>query len=122
MDIKLRTKGIILPINCDYTILKTNGMLLYAGLGIYNGYIYSQKQITLSETNDIDIVNKYYCGFNADIGFKVKLSEHFNLDFRPNFIYQLRKELPSSKYLWTDRLMSFSLDIGLYYTFKEKSN
>ncbi len=121
-DIFLRAKGIIFPINCDYIILKTDGILLYAGLGLYNGYIYSQQQVTVLGFSDIEIVNKYYCGFNMDIGLKVKLREHFSLDFRPNFVYQLRKNLPTDKYVWTNRLMSFSLDIGFYYSFKEKGN
>jgi hypothetical protein len=139
-DFFLRAKGIILPINCDYIILKTDGISVFAGLGLYNGYIYSQQQENTSipkdykqdpnlltstpikRFNDIEIVNKYYCGINMDIGLKVKLNKHFSFDFRPNFVYQLRKQLPADKYVWTNRLMSFSLDIGFYYSFKEKEN
>jgi len=138
-DFFLRTKGIILPINCDYIILKTDGILVFAGLGLYNGYIYSQQQENTSipedykqdpnlltstpikRFNDIEIVNKYYCAFNMDIGLKIKLNKHFSFNFRPNFVYQLRKQLPTDKYAWTARLMSFSLDMGFYYSFKEKS-
>ena len=106
----------------------------FCGAGIWVGYIYSQQQENtsipddyqpdttiistqpLTRFTDVDIVDDFYWGVNVGIGLKHYFTKKFSLKVRPNFLFQLRKELPSDTNAWTNRLMTFSIDIGFYYS------
>jgi hypothetical protein len=67
---------------------------------------------------DVDIFNEFYLGMNAGIGLKQTIFDKFSVQLRPNLLYQIRKKLkPVEKYAWTNRLMSYSLDVGVFYRF-----
>ncbi len=132
-DVYWRAKGVMLPLNADYIFsVKKTGF--FCGAGIWVGYIYSQQQENtsipddyqpdttvistqpLTRFTDVDIVDDFYWGVNVGIGLKHYFTKKFSLKVRPNFLFQLRKELPSDTNAWTNRLMTFSIDIGFYYS------
>lgn len=134
-DIIIRTKTIALPVNADYIFKSKNKREFFGGIGLFAGYMYSQREVNTSVPKDykpdstiisaypiqrfwdLEIFDDYYFGINAGLGVRQFLNDKLSFHFRPNFLFQLRKKLPPDKYAWTNRLMSFSLDIGLFYRF-----
>lgn len=138
-DIIIRAKAIIVPLNIDYNFVSKTKTKLFAGVGLSTGYIYSQQLENTAFPNDwmttdpnttnpdppqrftdVQFFNDVYFGLNARVGIKHRLSDKFSLAIRPNLLLQLREELPEATYGWTNRMMSFSLDFGLYYTLEGK--
>lgn len=139
-DVFIRIKAIAIPINADYILISKNKTEIFAGLGLYSGYIYSQQQENTSipenyqppsniiyaggppkRFTDLDIFDKYYFAGNAGIGVRRFLNDKWSFQFRPNFLFQIRENLPADKYAWTNRLMTFSFDVGLFYNIKAEN-
>ena len=135
-----RIKAITIPINVDYILISKNKTEVFAGLGLYSGHIYSQQQENTSipqnylppsnviynggpptRFTDVNIFDKYYFAGNADIAIRHFFNEYWGFQFRPNFSFQIREKLPANKYAWTNRLMTFSFDIGLFFNLNSKT-
>lgn len=139
-DLFIRVKGIIIPLNFNY-VLTSNNTEISGGVGIYSGYIFSQQLENTSIPKDyqppdnivyfgdppkrfvdLDWFDKYYLGINIGFGLQQYFCKKMSFIIRPNFLFQLRKELPRDEYVWTNRLMSFSLDVGLCYSIGRDKN
>jgi hypothetical protein len=137
-DLITRAKAITIPINIDFNFISTSKTNVFAGVGLYTGYIYSQQQentgfpkywapdpnITYPDPPqrfvDVQTFDPLYFGINAGVGIKQQLTDKLSLQARPNFLFQLREELPEASFAWTNRLMTFSLDVGVFYTLRGK--
>ena len=138
-DLHYHTKAFVIPLNLDYDIVSKPGSRFFIGLGLYTGYLYSEYQDNTSlnnqtihvaggqsfqmrnlATTDYDQFNDLYLAINAGIGWQKGFNENFSIQLRPNVLYQLRESLPKENYGWTNRLLSFNLDISLFYRFGEK--
>lgn len=119
---KIKIRGYFLPLNVNYIVVDKKKIQLYAGVGLYTGYIYSQKFYPgFREPIPMKIVDTLYVGVNAGLGIKYRLSNRFSILFNPNFLYQLRKEIPHEDMLaYTPRLWLVSFDLGIYYQFGKK--
>lgn len=114
VDVYDWTKSIMVPVNFDVFLLKKENTKLYTGLGFYSGYIYSQERDFDGDPFDFEMFNDFYFGLNFGVGLKQQLNNSLGLTFRPNVLYQLSG---SKKELVADfNMMSFLLDIGIYYT------
>ncbi|OFX51837.1 MAG: hypothetical protein A2046_00740 [Bacteroidetes bacterium GWA2_30_7] len=130
----IRIKSLIIPLNISYVLTSKNTGFT-GSIGIYSGYVYKQQLENTSISkdnqppsniiylngppkrfNDIDMFEKLYFGANIGIGLQQFISKKMSYIIRPNFLFQLRKELPREQYPWTYRLMSLSIDIGFYYS------
>lgn len=139
-DVFLRIKAITIPINVDYIFISKNKLEVFAGLGLYSGYIYSQQQENTSipknyqspsniisagglptRFTDLDIFDKYYFAGNAGIGVRHIFNEKWCFQFRPNFLFQIRENLLADKYAGTNRLMTFLFDAGLFFSIKTET-
>ncbi len=133
-DLITRAKTITIPVNVDFNFISTSKTTVFAGVGFYTGYIYSQQQentgfpkywapdpnITYPDPPqrfvDVQTFDVMYFGLNGGVGIKQQLTDKLSLQARPNFLFQLREELPEASFAWTNRLMTFSLDVGILYT------
>ena len=135
LDVFYHTKSLVVPLNLDYDIVSKSGSRFFVGLGLYTGYLYSEYQDNtpiiervvfpdgeeqLPEKTDQHVFNDLYLAINAGIGWQKDFNENFSIQLRPNVLYQLRESLPKENYAWTNRLLSFNLDISLFYRFGEK--
>lgn len=134
-DVFIRIKAIMIPLSVDYLIKISEQTQLFAGLGLYTGYIYSQQMENTSIPEnyqpdpfftphypvqrfiDLDFFDDIYLGINAGLGVKYLISQKFNFQIRPNLLYQIRKKQPEEKYAWTNRLISYSIDVSIFYSF-----
>ncbi|MBA3285810.1 MAG: hypothetical protein H0U27_12230 [Nitrosopumilus sp.] len=134
-DIYIRVKTLVIPLSVDYLFKISEKTQLFAGLGFYTGYIYSQQMENTSipenyhpdpfftpaypvnRFSDIDHFNHFYLGINPGIGVKYLISPKLNFQIRPNLLYQIRKKQPEEKYPWTNRLISYSVDVGFSFRF-----
>lgn len=135
-DVFIRAKAVTVPLNVDYILKPNDKTEIFGGLGLYAGYIYSQQQENTSTPKDyqpdstiisdyplerftnLDIFSDYYFAINIGLGLRQLLNDKLSLQIRPKFLFQLRQKLPADQYAWTNRLMSFSLDIGLFFSFR----
>ena len=135
-----RIKAIAIPINVDYILISKNKTEVFAGLGLYSGYIYSQQQENTSipknylppsnviyaggaptRFTDVNIFDKYYFAENVDIAIRHFFNKYWGFQFRPSFLFQIKGNLPSNKYAWTNRLMTFSFDTGLFFNLNSQT-
>ena len=137
-DVYFRARSIMIPLLANYKFIETSKSTFFAGTGIYTGYIYSQKWEDTSIPEDWkpdpsvnypypvgrfteqDAFNDFYFGLNIGIGWNQKISENLSLQLRPNFLYQLREDQPKSTNAWTNRMMTWALDFGIYYRLEKK--
>ncbi len=133
-DVYFRARGITIPIGVDYIFWKNENTQLFGGAGIYLGDLYKQEEENTSIPEDFKPdplvtypygppsrfreskwFDDFYAGANVGLGLNQKLSDRMSVQFRPNFLYQLRKSKSAEQAAWTNRLMSFALDVGVFY-------
>jgi len=137
-DVYFRARSLMVPLLAHYKFIQGSNSSLFGGIGIYTGYIYSQEQENTSIPEDWqpdpsvnysypvgrfteqDIFSDLYFGLNIGIGWNQKISDNLSLQLRPNFLYQLREEQPKSTNAWTNRMMTWALDFGIYYRLEKK--
>ena len=139
-DVFIRAKTIAIPVVINYLIISKNKTEFFGGLGIYAGYIYSQQEENTSIPQNyqppgniiyaggspkrflnINIFDEIYYGVNVGVGLRQFLSKRISLQVRPNFLFQLRKELLHDTDKWTNRLMTYSFDIGISFSIGKTS-
>jgi hypothetical protein len=119
---KIMIYGWYIPINVNYNFLNRKKISLLSGLGLYTGYIYSQRyyyDLVTKDFNEIQYLDTLGFEFNASISLKYNLSEKFCFIITPDFLYQIRKKIPyvTDHIPPTPRLWSAMLEIGFYYKF-----
>jgi hypothetical protein len=129
----LRAKSIIGSIQLDYFIFERNKIRLFGGGGLLFGKVYSQEMEMPDKSQNLSgvfvsspyayqkyvplaIVDELYIGVNFGVGFKYNVYKGFGTFLRPNIIYQIRNS--KSANIKENRLVSYSLDIGISYNFK----
>lgn len=132
-DVFIRARALMLPLNANYILLERGRHSFMGGAGLYTGWVYSQKQEDTSEPEgaqrdpgvnytysqnwdgELDVFDKLYWGLNIGLAWRYELTDCFNLQLRPNFLYQLREDQPSSTNARTNRMMSYAVDVGFFY-------
>jgi hypothetical protein len=134
-DMIIRARTIMVPLNVDYIFKTINKTEVFAGFGLNLGYLYSQQQENTAipkgevpdpaiiyhypqeRVTDVDLFDSFYFGLNAGLGVRHFFNDKTSIQFRPNYLFQFRKDLPADQYAFTNRLRSLSLDFTLFYTF-----
>lgn len=111
--VHLLTEIIAVPIIVNYQVYSSGKIDYFAGAGVEIGYLYKQQFWNKA----IDLFKDGYYGFQLGIGLDYHLNDRFTLRARPNFLYQLRKDLPAEESALTPRLYAYQLDLGIAYTF-----
>lgn len=132
-DVYFRAKSITIPLLANYKFIERPKSSLFAGIGFYPGYFYSQEQentaypenwqpdplvkypFPVARFTEQEIFSDFYLGLNLGIGWRQEFADKLILQLRPNFLYQLREEQPKSTNAWTPRMMTWALDVGIYY-------
>lgn len=122
-DVYFRARSIMVPLLANYKFIESSKSTFFAGTGLYTGYIYSEEwedHSVLGELTEQDVFNEFYIGLNIGIGLNQQISDNLSLQIRPNFLYQLREKQPESTNAWTNRMMTWALDVGIYYRLEKK--
>lgn len=130
-DVFIRARKLVIPINLDFMFLKTSKSIFFGGFGLYIGHIYSQElentvfpkdwksnpDITYREPvgryHSVRMFEDFYAGFNFGLGWRYEITDSLYFQLRPNLLYMLENPAPYS--LDDNRLLSFNLDIGVFY-------
>lgn len=136
-DVFIRVKTLMISQEINYSLFERPKSYFFVSVGLNPGYIYSQQientslpldfssttspnytviPITTTErVSDVEIFDNFYLGLNLGIGWRQHLSDRFQLQLRPNFLYQIRSDESRSLAPFTYRMMTFSLDMGVYF-------
>lgn len=130
-DIYIRARTLVVPLNLDFMFLKTSNSIFLGGFGLYIGRTYSQEleetsfpkdwkaqphippPHSLGRYREIMMFEDLYIGVNFGLAWRREITDHISFHLRPNFLYMLQDPAPYS--LDDNRLLSFNLDIGVFY-------
>lgn len=112
---KFRTVAI--PLLIGYKVFDKKSTSVHGGFGLYTGYIYSQKSEQDGRTMNLDWFDDLYLGVNVGVTVRQQISDQLSIELRPNYLHQIRKDLPKSTNAWTLRMKTWALGIGVCYQF-----
>ena len=124
IDINFRAKAIMIPIFINYKFIENSKSTLFGGIGLNYGYIYSEDwdpdpnvffPFSFRYSSEYNIFHEMYVGLNVGVGYIQKISDKLSLQIRPNCLYQFREIIPRTPNIWTNRMMTWALDIGMHF-------
>lgn len=128
IDINFRAKTIMIPFIINYKLIENSKSTLFGGIGLNYGYIYSEDwdpdpnvffPFSFRYSSKYNIFHEMYVGLNVGVGYIQKISDKLNLQIRPNCLYQFREIIPRTPNIWTNRMMTWALDVGIFFPLKK---
>jgi hypothetical protein len=125
--IYIRIKSYSLQLQTDYNFISKNTVKIFAGIGIYNSYVYYQKMYDPlakysqpnpniihanlpPEFSELNLVNNFSFLASTSCGISKQFKSKTIITIRPGFLYQLRQNLPSATHGFTPRIYSYTFD------------
>ena len=122
-----RFKTIGIPINLDCYVVNNQRFKSFFGLGIYSGWVYSQRSNTrflnfqdnVRDLEPHEKIPEWFASFNMGGGVSYKLFRHVDVMLRPNVIIQISNTKMSHILAFSKENLRFHTDFGLFYTFQK---